>query len=75
VTELTAAHLTLCDGSDHVKPIGPEKGDPYEGEHGEAWQTGVQDHGTPEQCMCGHLNYMSCPDWLGIDEKGVNPRG
>lgn len=68
---LSVAHRTLCDGRDHVPPVGFTEGDPYEpDDHGEVFSGGQG-----EQCMCGHPTYYTCPDWLGIDDEGNNPRG
>lgn len=58
--QLTEWHSTHCDGRNHVAPIGFEEGEQFDGSHGEALN-----HGVPGQCMCGHPDYSSCPDWWG----------
>ncbi|MCK2242172.1 MULTISPECIES: hypothetical protein [unclassified Crossiella] len=69
MADLSAEHRLSCDGADHVQPVGEYEGQPYDGQHGEP-STG----GLPEQCMCGHLTYFSCPDWFpGEDEPDVIP--
>ncbi|GAB2964159.1 ASCH domain-containing protein [Saccharothrix stipae] len=65
---LSVAHRSLCDGRGHVAPVGFNAGEPYEpNDHGEPWP--YPDNGQPEQCMCGHPTYYTCPDWLGIDAE------
>lgn len=60
---ITLPHLKFCDDlTGHVEPIGFDEGESeWDGEsHGES------DH--PDrvgaQCMCGHPDYQTCPDWL-----------
>lgn len=64
MADLSEIHRSLCDGSDHVPPVGFQEGEPYEpDDHGEPITGGVG-----EQCMCGHRYYWLCPDWLGIGD-------
>ncbi|HEV2779096.1 MAG TPA: hypothetical protein VGX25_06795 [Actinophytocola sp.] len=58
---LTLSHLTQCDGRDHLLPIGDEPGEEFE-YHGESLNPAAIN----EQCMCGHLPYYTCPDYLGV---------
>lgn len=67
--QLTDWHREFCDGSSHVAPVGFEKGEEFDGSHGEAWN-----HGVPSQCMCGHLPYGMCPDWFGHEYAGEDLR-
>lgn len=58
---VTLLHRENCHYLDeHVPPVGFNLDEPvWTGEHGES------DHpnAVPEQCMCGHPRYHTCPDW------------
>lgn len=66
--ELTTWHRQYCDGTGHVAPTGFYKGEEFDGSHGEPWN-----HGVPDQCMCGHPNYSTCPDTWWTDDDAAQP--
>lgn len=67
---LTDWHREFCDGTDHVTPVGFEKGQEFgEDGHGEPY-----DHGVADQCMCGHVPYWMCPDYFGHEYAGEDLR-
>ena len=57
---------------EHVPPIGFDIDEPeWTGEHGESFIT-CHVGKVSGQCMCGHPDYLTCPDWLGDAEMGLN---
>lgn len=59
---LTLSHRTQCDGSGHAAPIGFDTDEPEYRCHGES----AHPDAVSEQCMCGHVPYLTCPDWLRV---------
>lgn len=64
MTTISLPHSRHCDGTNHVQPVGFREGLPWDGSHGEPYEH----QGIPHRCMCGHVDYYSCPEWiLSID--------
>lgn len=62
---VTLVHREDCIRlEEHVPPIGFDKDEPeWDGEHGESFLAGHVG-AVSAQCMCGHPDYLTCPDWL-----------
>lgn len=63
-TMVTLTHRghPMCDLTKHVAPVGFDADEPTFDYHGES----IRPEAVAEQCMCGHVPYISCPDYLDV---------
>jgi hypothetical protein len=57
----TLLHRSFCGELNHVPPIGFDEDEPEFEYHGES----AHPDAVKNQCMCGHREYLSCPDYFG----------